>query len=88
VHLVSSGRPGACADQLLIQTFQVFRLQTIEAVLADGRNDVLDHGRPVGGVARVAEIRLSDVLKPVVEPGGHRPTVARPLDCALFTMPF
>jgi hypothetical protein len=85
---MSGGRPGACADQLLIQTFQVFGLETIEAVLADVPDEVLDHSRPIGGVARVAEIRLGDVLKPMVEPGAHRPTVAGPLDCALFTMPF
>lgn len=68
VRLMSGASLAPAALHSPVQAFQVFRLQTVDAVLAHTRNEVHSNRHLVAGIGVLADNRLGDVLDPALKP--------------------
>lgn len=87
VGLVGGSRRAAVSQHSRVQLLQVLRLQQVETVPADSRNQVLPDSDAVA-VERVnADHRRGDVVEPVHEPLLYRPALAGLADGACLPLP-
>jgi hypothetical protein len=73
MHLMSGRWPGSGRDHPSIQSLEVFRSQTVEAVFSDTGNQMNSDSNPVGVIAALPDCRSSDVLEPMLKPAGDGP---------------
>jgi hypothetical protein len=73
MHLMSGRWLGSGRDHPPIQSLEMLRSQTIEAVLSDTGNQMNSDSDSVGVVAALPDRRASDVLEPMFEPAGDGP---------------
>ena len=86
MHLVRGRRPSSGVDHLPVQPLQVVGLQTVEALPAKVRYEVVPHGDAVGVVRRAPHRWRSDVLQPVLQPGLDGPADAGGGRCAVIAL--
>jgi len=73
MHLMSGRWPSPGHDHPPIQSLEMLRSQTVEAVLTDTGNQMNSDSDSVGVVAALPDRRASDVLEPIFEPAGDGP---------------